>query len=79
MNLMKWRKRVMFLLNSIKPVFVFAARRYEAPLSLQVPERDRVRPVRRQGGGRVDAMIRKYQSIYETFTWLVRVKFKVNN
>lgn len=39
MNLMKRRKRVMFLLNSIKPVFVFTARRYEAPLSLQVPER----------------------------------------
>lgn len=29
----------MFLLNSIKPVFVFAARCYEAPRSLQVPER----------------------------------------
>lgn len=40
---------------------------------------DRVRPVRRRGGGRVDAMIRKYQSIYETFTWLIRVTFTVNN
>lgn len=36
MNLMKRGKRVMFLLNSIKPIFFFAACCYEAAPSLQV-------------------------------------------
>lgn len=36
MNLMKQGKRVMFLLNSIKPIFFFTARCYDAAPSLQV-------------------------------------------
>lgn len=36
MNLMKQGKRVMFLLNSIKPIFFFTAHCYDAAPSLQV-------------------------------------------